>query len=260
MSESNLSLIRRLLAFSWHYRGRCIGVFTLQLIILALALGGLDLTGVGIDQIRHHIQPNTPPPHWPFNCAPPADWPVMKVMGAISVIMLLIAGLRTALTYWYNIAVAVLVERHLMVDLRSQVYDKLQRLSFRFFDANATGSIINRVTGDSRAVGNFVSNVLMQSVIMLLSLAVYLVFMLKIHVRLALACLATTPLLWLMSTLFSKVVQPAYMRNRELVDDMILASPANANSSPCFRRPTGPSTTSSNPSSAASACLCPRSA
>jgi ATP-binding cassette, subfamily B, bacterial len=222
MVESNLSLIRRLLAFSWRYRARCVGVFVLQLIVLGLALSALGLTGLGIDHIRYSIQPNTPPPRWPFGIAPPSDWSVMKVIGAISIVMLAIAGLRTALTYWYNIAVAVLVERHLMVDLRSQVYDKLQRLSFRFFDANATGSIINRVTGDSRAVGNFVNNVLMQSVIMVLSLAVYLVFMLKIHVRLALACLATTPLLWLLSTLFSKVVQPAYMRNRQLVDDMIL--------------------------------------
>jgi ATP-binding cassette subfamily B protein len=222
MSESNLSLIRRLLAFSWRYRARCVGVLVLQLIVLGLALSALSLTGLGIDQIRHAIQPDTQPPRWPFGIAPPADWSAMKTVGAISLIILAIAAGRTALTYWYNVAVAVLVERHLMVDLRSQVYDKLQRLSFRFFDANATGSIINRVTGDSRAVGNFVSNVLMQSVIMVLSLAVYLGFMLKIHVRLALACLATTPLLWLLSTVFSKVVQPAYMKNRVLVDEMIL--------------------------------------
>jgi len=221
-NESNLSLIRRLLAFSWQYRGRCIGVFLLQLMLLALGLSGLGLTGLGIDFVRHQIQPNTPPPRWPFHISPPADWPAMKVVGVIALIMLVIAGLRAALNYAYNVATAVLVERHLMVTLRAQVYDKLQRLSFRFFDANATGSIINRVTGDSRAVGNFVSNVLMQSVIMVLSLCVYLAFMLTIHVKLTFACLATTPLLWVLSTLFSKIVQPQYMRNRELVDDMIL--------------------------------------
>jgi ATP-binding cassette subfamily B protein len=134
----------------------------------------------------------------------------------------LIAGLRTVLTYWYNLATAILVERHIMVTLRSQVYDKLQRLSFRFFDANATGSIINRVTGDSRAVGNFVNNVLLQSVIMVLSLGVYLVCMLTIHAKLTLLCLATTPVMWLVCTIFSRVVQPQYLRNRELVDDMVL--------------------------------------
>jgi ATP-binding cassette, subfamily B, bacterial len=221
-NESNLSLIRRLLALSWQYRAGCIRVFVLQLLVLGMALGGLGLAGLGIDFVRQQIQPNAKPPHWPFGFAPPSDWSAMKVIGAIALVMLVLACLRTALNYAYNIATAVLVERQIMVTLRSQVYDKLQRLSFRFFDANATGSIINRVTGDSRAVGNFVSNVLMQSVIMVLSLCVYLAFMMTIHVKLTLACLATTPLLWVLSTLFSKIVQPQYMRSRELADDMIL--------------------------------------
>jgi len=221
-TQSNLSLIRRLLAFSWQYRARCIGVLLLQLVLLSMALSGLGLTGLGIDYIRHQIQPATPPPHWPFGIALPADWPALKVIGTVAAVMLLIAALRTVLTYWYNLATAILVERHIMVTLRSQVYDKLQRLSFRFFDANATGSIINRVTGDSRAVGNFVNNVLMQSVIMVLSLGVYLVCMLTIHAKLTLLCLATTPLMWLVCTIFSRVVQPQYLRNRELVDDMVL--------------------------------------
>jgi ATP-binding cassette subfamily B protein len=221
-NESNLSVIRRLLALSWQYRAGCIRVFVLQLLVLGLALGGLGLAGLGIDFVRQQIQPNAKPPHWPLGFAPPADWSAMKVIGAIALVMLVLACLRAALNYAYNIATAVLVERQIMVTLRSQVYDKLQRLSFRFFDANATGSIINRVTGDSRAVGNFVSNVLMQSVIMVLSLCVYLAFMMTIHVKLTLACLATTPLLWVLSTLFSKIVQPQYMRSRELADDMIL--------------------------------------
>ncbi len=221
-TQSNLSLIRRLLAFSWQYRGRCIGVFLLQLVLLALALSALTLTGVGIDYVRHLINSTTNPPRWPFGFAPPADWTPMKVLLGIAAIILVIAAMRTWLNYVYNVATAVLVERHIMVNLRTQVYDKLQRLSFRFFDANATGSIINRVTGDSRAVGNFVNNVLMQSAIMLLSLGVYVAFMFTIHVKLTLACLATTPLMWLASTIFSRVVQPQYMRNRELVDDMIL--------------------------------------
>jgi ATP-binding cassette subfamily B protein len=221
-NQTNWSLIRRLLALSWRYRARCLGVFLLQLAVLGLALAGLGMTGLGIDLIRHQIDPTVPAPRWPGGAAPPADWPAMKTIGVMAVVMLALAGVRTALTYWYNIAGAVLVERHVMVDLRSRVYDKLQRLSFRFFDANATGSIINRVTGDSRAVGNFVSNVLLQSATIALSLGVYLLWMLSIHPKLALACLATTPVMCGVTILFSRVVQPQYLRNRELVDDMIL--------------------------------------
>jgi ATP-binding cassette subfamily B protein len=51
--------------------------------------------------------------------------------------------------------------------------------------------------------------------------------MLSIHVGLTLACLATTPLMWLLSTLFSRIVRPAYDRNRELVDQVVLALSEN---------------------------------
>ena len=132
------------------------------------------------------------------------------------------AILRAVLNYVYSIAVAVLVERYIVVEMRAQVYEKLQRLSFRFYDANETGSIINRVTGDSRAVANFVNNVLIQTIIMVLSLVVYLSYMLTIHVKLTLACLAVIPLLWVITAVFSRMVQPEYVRNRELVDRMIL--------------------------------------
>lgn len=221
-TESNWTIIRRLLDLSWRYRAGCIKVFVYQLFLLAMGLGGLGLTGLGIDYIRFQIQSTTKPPHWPFGFTPPVAWSPLTVLVAIAVVMLVLALLRAVLTYVYSVAVATLVERYIVVELRSRVYEKLQRLSFRFYDANETGSIINRVTGDSRAVANFVNNVLIQSIIMVLSLAVYLSYMLAIHPRLTFACLATVPLLWVISAAFSRAVQPAYIRNRELVDHMIL--------------------------------------
>ena len=107
-------------------------------------------------------------------------------------------------------------------DLRSRVYDKLQRLSFRFFDANATGSIINRVTSDVQSVRAFIDGVLIQFVLLLVSLVCYLAYMLSLHVGLTLACLATTPLMWLVTVIFSRMVRPMYDQNRELVDRVVL--------------------------------------
>jgi ATP-binding cassette subfamily B protein len=221
-TETDWTIIRRLLGLSWYYRSGCIKVFIYQFLLLAMGLSGLGLTGLGIDYVRYKIQPTVTPPHWPFGIAPPAAWTPMNLLVAIAMVMLGLALLRALLSYMYSIAVAVLVERYIVVELRARVYEKLQRLSFRFYDANETGSIINRVTGDSRAVANFVNNVLMQSVIMVLSLAVYLSYMLTLHARLTLACLAGVPLLWFVAAAFSRLVQPQYLRNRELVDRMIL--------------------------------------
>jgi len=221
-TQSDWTVIRRLLALSWRYRLGCIKVFTYQLILLAMALTGLGMTGLGIDYIRCQIQPTAKPPHWPFGFAPPASWTPMNVLMTMAAVMFMLALLRAWLTYAYSVAVAVLVERYIVVELRGRVYEKLQRLSFRFYDANETGSIINRVTGDSRAVANFVNNVLIQSGIIVLSLVVYLSYMLTIHARLTVACLAIIPVLWVIAAAFSRVVQPQYVRNRELVDRMIL--------------------------------------
>lgn len=221
-TTSNWALIRRLMVFGWHYRARCVSVLFYQLMLLTLGMAALGLTGLGIDYICHQVQPAAPPPRWILGLAPPCAWSPMTVVGVIAAVLLVLSALRALFNFAYSLGAATLIERHVMVALRSQVYDKLQRLSFRFFDDNASGSIINRVTGDSRGVGNFVSNVLIQGIIMILSLAVYLIYMLAIHPKLTLVCLATTPLLWFVSTLFSRLVQPQYMRNRDLVDDMIL--------------------------------------
>ena len=103
----------------------------------------------------------------------------------------------------------------------AEIYDKLQRLSFRFFDANTTGSIITRVTGDVQSVRMFVDQVLIQSVIMVISLTVYAIYMASLSPGLTVACLATTPLLWILAALFSRKIQPEYAENRNLVERMV---------------------------------------
>src|SRR4029077_3120519 len=106
-------------------------------------------------------------------------------------------------------------------------YDKLQRLSFRFYQTNSSGSIINRVTGDVQSVRMFVDGVVLQLFVLMMSLAFYLTYMLSIDVKLTLLCLATTPILWTLAVTFSKVMRPAYERNRTLVDHLILTLTEN---------------------------------
>jgi len=159
--------------------------------------------------------------HWPFGWQPPASWTPVLLVVAIGVAILAFAAVRALLNFYYTVAVNDLTQGRIVVDLRAAVYDKLQRLSFRFFDDNATGAIINRVTGDVQQTRAFVDGVVIQIIIMVLSLTVYLVYMLSLHVKLTLACLATTPVLWLLAAYYSRSLQPEYLRNRELVDGMI---------------------------------------
>jgi ATP-binding cassette, subfamily B, bacterial len=217
---SNWTLIQRMLALAWVYRWGCIKVLSLQLCLLSFGLMGLGLFGLGIDSIRYFIDHRAKKPEYPFGLQANLDAP-MQTVALIAASMLLLALLRAWLTYTYTLAANQLVQGEIVVDLRTQVYAKLQRISFRFFDSNESGSIINRVTGDVQNVRLFVDGVILQTVVLVLSVGVYLFYMLHIHVALTLACLASTPLLALLTWFYMKKVRPASLKTRELSDAMI---------------------------------------
>jgi ABC-type multidrug transport system fused ATPase/permease subunit len=222
-SAESARLLSRLLALSWHYRRECLVVFGFQVLLLGLGIAGLSLSGVAIDITRAALSPGAPGPHWPLGISPPSHWSARQTLLAIGSLVLGMAATRGALNYWYSIATGELIHLKLVPELRMRVFDKLQRLSFRFFDENASGSIINRVTGDVQSVRSFVDGVLLQGAIMLLSLVVYVAYMARTHAVLTLACLFLTPLLWIATSVFARWARPAYAENRDLVDEMVLA-------------------------------------
>ena len=218
----NRTLIKRLLGYAWQFRSRCLKVLILQVILLVLGLGGLSLTGVGIDYLRFSLAHDIPRPQfWGF-ALPGEESRAFQTVLLLSFGILLMAAGRGMLNYFYSMSVARLVQAEIVVGLRQQIYAKLQQLSFRFYDKQTSGSIINRVTGDVQAVRLFIDGVFLQSVIMVLSLGVYLAYMLSIHVWLTLLCLMSTPLIWTVSAYFSKKLRPAYEENRRLMDSLVL--------------------------------------
>jgi len=219
---SNWTLIRRLLGLAWRYRWGCIKLLVLQGIVLGLAIVALRLVGFGIDLIRYHAGDIPAAPPLPWSGTLPSHWQPMTQIGVVALAVLLAELVRSALNSHYIRSAGRMVHAGIVVDLRSQVYEKLQRLSFRFFDANATGSIINRVTSDVQSVRAFIDGVLIQLVILVVLLVCYLGYMSSIHLGLTLACLATTPLLWILTAIFSRLVRPQYDKNRENVDQIIL--------------------------------------
>jgi len=209
------------------YRWGCAGLILLQFALLALGVVGLGLMGMAIDVIEYHALGQRTKLHWPLQIAPPANWTPLTTTGALAAAVLVVALGKAILTYWYNLAAARLLQDRIVVQLRSEVYDKMQRLGFRFFGDRASGSLINRVTSDVQNVRLFVDGVILQMVTLLLSLVFYLIYMLSIHVGLTLLCLATTPVLWWLAVHFSRKVRPAYQRNREQFDRVLLVLSEN---------------------------------
>ena len=220
--SSGSRLFRRLFALSFQYRRECLTVFGFQVVLLGLGLSGLGLSGLAIDVTRRGVEPSAPAPRWPFGIEPPSAWPLSQVLLMIGALVLGMAGARAVLVYKYSIEVGKLMHLKVVPELRTRVFDKLQRLSFRFFDENASGSIINRVTSDVQAVRSFLDGVLIQGAIMCLSLLLYLTYMLLTHLGLSLACLSLMPLVWWMTTRFARSTRPEYQASRELTE-LVLA-------------------------------------
>ncbi len=215
-------LIRRLLALAWRFRGDCLLSLGLSLLLLLLGIAGLKSLGVVIDVIRYALDPSLPAPVYPFGWNPPAGWPALTVVAALALAIVAQAVLRAVLTYIYNMITARLTQGEIVPELRAQLYAKLQRLSFSFFDVHGSNSIFNRVTGDVQNTRLFVDGVLLQGATMLLTLAAYAVFMWRIQPALTVACLCVSLPLWGLAHFYSARLRPGYLRNRELTDNMIL--------------------------------------
>jgi ATP-binding cassette subfamily B protein len=219
---STHELVRRLFALAWRFRADCVWSVVLSLILLLLGIMGLKLLGLVIDVIRRALDPTLPVPAYPFGWNPPAGWTALQIVAAIAVTIMVLAMLRAALTYIYNMITARLTQGEIVPTLRAQLYAKLQRLSFSFFDVHGSNSIFNRVTGDVQNTRLFVDGVLLQGVNMILTLAAYAFFMWRIQPALTLACLSVSLPLWWLAHFYSARLRPGYLRNRELTDNMIL--------------------------------------
>jgi len=215
-------LVRRLTALAWRFRSDCLWSAGLGVALLLLGIAGLQLLGVVIDVIRYALDPTLPPPKYPFGWNPPTGWTALQIVVALASAIVAQAILRAALTYSYNMITARLTQGEIVPELRSQLYAKLQRLSFSFFDRHGSNSIFNRVTGDVQNTRLFVDGVLLQGLNMLLTLAAYAFFMWRIHPALTVACLSVSIPLWGLAHYYSSRLRPGYLRNRELTDNMVL--------------------------------------
>jgi len=215
-------LVRRLMALAWRFRADCFWSLALSLAMLLLGIVGLKLLGVVIDVIRYALDPSLPAPVYPFGWQPPTESTPLRVVMVLSLAIVAQALLRAALTYSYNMVTARLTQGEIVPELRAQLYTKLQRLSFSFFDVHGSNSIFNRVTGDVQNTRLFVDGVLLQGATMVLTLAAYAVFMWRIQPALTLACLCVSLPLWWLAHFYSARLRPGYLRNRELSDNMVL--------------------------------------
>lgn len=96
--------------------------------------------------------------------------------------------------------------------LRDDVYEHAQYLPMRFYDKTSTGSVINRISGDSATLQSFMLRITQEVVVQFFKMVGIIVIMLIMNWRLAIYSLIPVPFVAIGARIFSKKIAPYYRR------------------------------------------------
>ncbi|HHT25629.1 MAG TPA: ATP-binding cassette domain-containing protein [Firmicutes bacterium] len=113
-----------------------------------------------------------------------------------------------------------LLGNRVVVNLRTDVYRHVQRLTLKFYDKRQTGWIMSRVTNDTSYLQSFLVNGLQDIVIQVFTLVGIAVIMFSINWKLALLALLPTPIVSYATTKFSRRMHKVYHRIWRRVSNM----------------------------------------
>lgn len=94
--------------------------------------------------------------------------------------------------------------------LRNDIYLKAQYLPMRFYDKTSTGSVINRIAGDSATLQQFMLRITQEAVVHAFQLVGIVVIMLVLNPSLTLLSLIPVVFIVIATRIFSKKIKPYY--------------------------------------------------
>lgn len=111
--------------------------------------------------------------------------------------------------------------------MRNALYDKLQTLSFQYYDKAKTGDLMSRLTADLEAIRNFVGFGFAQILNMVLMIVFGGIMMFSIHWQLTLMTLVTIPVLGYTAMRFERHIHPAFREMRQAMSNLTTAVQEN---------------------------------
>lgn len=140
-------------------------------------------------------------------------------------------GLNDRLTgyLWLMIGAAVLIalvrytylwifediSQKVVCSVRDDIYRRIQKMDFRFFDKNRVGDLMSRLTGDIEAIRVFVAFVVYQMVINLCTFVFALIMMFRINVVFTLILLLVAPVIFVLAVRMASKIRGAHVEVRE---------------------------------------------
>ncbi|MBQ7926116.1 MAG: ABC transporter ATP-binding protein, partial [Lachnospiraceae bacterium] len=109
---------------------------------------------------------------------------------------------------------------HLVGDLRSRMYNKLQSLDLGFFHDKQTGDLMSRVVNDTRDFELLYAHMIPDMITNVVTFVGVLVILLTINWKLALVTCCPIPLILFSGVIFAKVVRPFFKASQKSMGEL----------------------------------------
>ncbi|HEX7176959.1 MAG TPA: ABC transporter ATP-binding protein [Pyrinomonadaceae bacterium] len=141
------------------------------------------------------------------------DWYIvpgnLSGLGLIAFAFLAVKVLQLFVSYLQTVFLQS-VGQHVMYDLRSELYRKLQRQEVAYFDRNPVGRVMTRLTSDVDALNELFTSGVIEGLGDVVTIFAIVGFMLWMDWRLTLVALVTVPLLFAATVWFRKHARNGY--------------------------------------------------
>lgn len=146
----------------------------------------------------------------------------------IALAYLVVSALQLGLNYW-RVRIMARVGQHILYDVRTVMFDHLQKLSLSFYNRYSVGRVITRVINDVGTLREFITWAVLAIVRNLLGIVGTLIAMLSLNLKLSLLTFAVLPFMVLATVLFRKVARKNYRKVRAAVSwtNSVLAENVN---------------------------------
>ncbi len=136
---------------------------------------------------------------------------------AVTMLLLLGTYLASWATTYGQFSSMVVVGNKVLYRLRTDIFDRIQRLSLRFFDQHEAGDLMSRLTNDVDTIGQVLNAGLIQTLGSALLIVGIVVAMFSLNWQLALATFAILPFMFASSIFFSRRARRAFRQTRKTI-------------------------------------------
>ena len=189
--ESKGTLIKKLMAYALPYKYMLLAGVLLSVVTTAVALLPPYMTKTLVDDVLPNGKSDM----------------LLVCVGALLASYLIQYGIGAIRAYILRVCGDKLV-----ADLRNDVYKKAQELPMRFYDRTSTGSVVNRISGDTLTIQQFVIRVAQEVVVQFFKMIGIIIIMFGMNWQLTLLSLVPVPFVVMGSRIFGQKIKPFYRR------------------------------------------------